>query len=75
MFNSPRFTLSKYGLRYWAVFDGETLVCVALYRRGALEVICRLEELTCQLGQHTAASEESRSLSSLKSISSNNSAA
>jgi hypothetical protein len=75
MFNSTRFTLSKYGLRYWAVFEGETLICITLYRRGGLEVIRRLEELTCQLRQLTAASEDSRTLLSLKSISTNNSAA
>jgi hypothetical protein len=40
------FTVTKYGSRYWAVFEGDTLVCVTLYRKGALEVKRRLEQLT-----------------------------
>jgi hypothetical protein len=31
----------KYG-RYWAVYDGTTLVCVCLYKKGAAEVVRRL---------------------------------
>ncbi len=37
-------TISKYG-KFWAVYDKEEkLVCVAVYKKGALEVIRRLEE-------------------------------
>ncbi len=36
--------IRKYG-RYWAVFEGEALVCVTVYRKGALEVIRRLERM------------------------------
>jgi hypothetical protein len=43
---TERFSVTKYGIRYWAVFEGDTLVCVTLYRKGALEVKRRLEQLT-----------------------------
>ena len=34
--------IRKYG-RYWAVLDADgTLVCLCVYRRGALEVVRRL---------------------------------
>jgi hypothetical protein len=33
--------IKKYG-RYFAVYDGETLVCVCVYRKGAQEVKRRL---------------------------------
>ena len=35
-------TIKKYG-RYWAVYDGEDLVCVTVYLKGAKEVIRRLQ--------------------------------
>ena len=40
------FTLTKHGhSRFWAVRDSDgQLVCVCVYRRGAQEVIRRLEE-------------------------------
>ncbi len=35
-------SLQRYG-RYWAVYDADgALVCVTLYKRGALEVVRRL---------------------------------
>jgi len=35
----------KYG-RYWAVLDADgTLVCLCVYRRGALEVVRRLSSI------------------------------
>jgi hypothetical protein len=39
-------TIRKYGGRYWALYDdaGE-LVCVCLYKRGAAEVLRRLQQL------------------------------
>ncbi|MDI6732344.1 MAG: hypothetical protein QME16_00225 [Planctomycetota bacterium] len=34
--------IEKYG-RFWAVYDGlEILVCITVYKKGALEVIRRL---------------------------------
>lgn len=37
--------LSKHGNRNWAVYDNlGVLVCVTLYKKGAIEVIRRLEE-------------------------------
>ncbi len=36
--------IEKYGSRNWAVYDNaENLVCVTLYKKGALEVVKRLE--------------------------------
>jgi hypothetical protein len=39
-------TIRKYGGRYWALYDdaGE-LVCVCLYKKGAAEVLRRLQQL------------------------------
>jgi hypothetical protein len=35
--------IARYGnTRYWAVYDGAILVCVCLYKKGALEVLQRL---------------------------------
>jgi hypothetical protein len=38
-------SIRKYGGRYWALYDdtGE-LVCVCLYKRGAAEVLRRLQQ-------------------------------
>ena len=37
-------TIKRYG-RYWAVYDANgTLVCVCVYRKGALAVVRRLTE-------------------------------
>jgi hypothetical protein len=33
----------KYG-RHWAVYDGDELICVCVYKRGALEVQRRLSQ-------------------------------
>jgi hypothetical protein len=35
--------IEPYGDRYFAVYDGEELVCVTVYRKGAMEVKRRLE--------------------------------
>ena len=35
-------TIRKYGERYWAVWDGEELVAVTVYKKGATEVLRRL---------------------------------
>ena len=41
--------IRRYG-RYWAVYDAdETLVVVAVYRKGAAEVVKRLTELPLML--------------------------
>ena len=35
--------IARYGkTRFWAVYDGTTLVCVCLYKKGAQEVLRRL---------------------------------
>ena len=39
----PPMQVRKYGGRYWAVYNTDgTLVCVCLYKKGALEVVRRL---------------------------------
>ena len=35
--------IQPYGDRYYALYDGEDLVCVTVYKKGALEVKRRLE--------------------------------
>lgn len=42
---NPVFTVEKWGRRYWALFDGDGLICLAVYKRGALEVKRRLEQM------------------------------
>jgi hypothetical protein len=42
MVQRPGLTIQKYG-RFWAVYDQSTLVVVTVYKKGALEVIQRLE--------------------------------
>lgn len=35
--------IEKYGFRHWAVYDdSEVLICVTVYKKGALEVVRRL---------------------------------
>ena len=37
--------IEKYGSRFWAVYDeNRNLVCVTVYKKGALEVVRRLTE-------------------------------
>jgi hypothetical protein len=45
-----RFSICKYGNRFWAVYEGGTLIYVVVYRKGALEVKRRLEQLTMSPG-------------------------
>jgi hypothetical protein len=35
--------IQPYGTRYYALFEGEDLICVTVYKKGALEVKRRLE--------------------------------
>ena len=35
--------IQHYGNRYYALYDGEDLICVTVYKKGALEVKRRLE--------------------------------
>ena len=43
-YETPRdgFTVEPYGNRFWAVYTGDELVCVCLYKKGATEVKRRL---------------------------------
>ena len=38
------FTIEPWGEKYYALYDGDQLVCVTLYKKGALEVMRRLSE-------------------------------
>jgi len=38
------FTVEPWGEKYYALYDGNDLVCVTLYKKGALEVMRRLWE-------------------------------
>ena len=41
---SSRYTMGRYPYsRFWAVYDQGELVCVTVYKKGALEVVRRLE--------------------------------
>ena len=37
------FFIQPYGNRYFALYEGDDLVCVTVYKKGALEVKRRLE--------------------------------
>ena len=37
------FLIQPYGTRYYALYEGRNLVCVTVYKKGALEVKRRLE--------------------------------
>lgn len=42
-------TIEKYGQRFWAVYDADgTLICVTVYKKGAKEVVRRLESKSPQ---------------------------
>jgi hypothetical protein len=38
------FTIEPWGEKHYALYDGDKLVCVTLYKKGALEVMRRLSE-------------------------------
>ena len=40
------FTIEPWGERFYALYDGYELVCVTVYKKGALEVMKRLTEET-----------------------------
>jgi len=40
---SKGLVIQPYGNRYYALYDGEDLVCVTVYKKGAQEVKRRLE--------------------------------
>ena len=42
---SCEMTIGKYGDRYFALYDGDELVCVTVYKKGAHEVKRRIEKL------------------------------
>ena len=38
------FTIEPWDERYYALYDGNELICVTVYKKGALEVMRRLSE-------------------------------
>jgi hypothetical protein len=44
--------IENYGERYFALYDGEDLVCVTVYKKGAMEVKRRLEATRIVLPQN-----------------------
>jgi hypothetical protein len=44
--------IEHYGERYFALYDGEDLVCVTVYKKGAMEVKRRLEATRIVLPQN-----------------------
>ena len=43
MESCPQLKIEKWDHRHWAVYDGPELICVTVYKKGALEVKRRLE--------------------------------
>jgi hypothetical protein len=43
--------------RNWAVYDGETLVCLTVYKKGATEVVRRLTAIRAHNPQRTTKEE------------------
>jgi len=55
LLTNERFTITRYGNRFWALYDGEDLICVCVYKVGAREVKRRIEELVARIPQEAAA--------------------
>ena len=51
-----RLSIEKWDSRFWAVYEGEELVAVTVYRKGAARIKERIEELLAmiQRGEHEA---------------------
>lgn len=32
LFTNERFNITRYGNRFWALYDGEALICVCVYK-------------------------------------------
>jgi hypothetical protein len=51
-------SIARYGKsRYWAVWDEQELVVVTLYKRGAVEVLRRLQECAAEATREQAQAE------------------
>lgn len=50
--------LEKHGERYWAIYDGHDLICITVYRKGAVEVINRLSTKSFKEKQETTQKEK-----------------
>ena len=44
------FTIEPWDSRYYALFDGDELVCVTAYKKGAIEVMKRLTKVRMDPG-------------------------
>lgn len=57
--------IKKYGSRNWAVYDDfGNLICVAVYKKGALEVLNRLSGI--ETGNHSTPSIDLKELTKLQ---------
>jgi hypothetical protein len=57
--------IKKYGSRNWAVYDDfGNLICVAVYKKGALEVLNRLSGI--ETGNHPVSSIDLKELTKLQ---------
>jgi hypothetical protein len=46
------FRIEPYGSKYYALYQGDRLVCVTVYKKGAIEVMKRLSEKEAKGGDH-----------------------
>jgi hypothetical protein len=37
-------TYKKYKRRFWAVYEGDQLICVTVYKKGAVALIARIKK-------------------------------
>lgn len=44
------YSIEPWGEKYFALYKGDCLICVTVYKKGALEVMKRLEEMESILG-------------------------
>ena len=49
-----KYTIRNTSYRFFGVYEGETLVCITVYRKGAVEVIRRLTALEEALSKKPA---------------------
>ena len=49
--SKERYRFERYGRRNWAVYDGEEMVAVTLYKKGASSVVKRLQNYELSLGR------------------------
>jgi hypothetical protein len=48
---APRYRIARYGDRSWAAYEGDELIAVTAYKKGALAIVGRLQSLERQLAE------------------------